>query len=349
MRRLLAGSVAALAGTVLVVAPTLSTAAASHPSPSGKVVLIMSQPLGDPFGDLVFSGLQILHRRYPKVAVKLLASTSPSAYSQQVIDSAKEGYNPVMVLWGSLGAVVVKEAPKFPRTKFIILDSYGTYVSNQALAKLHNVKIVAFDTRPASFIAGVVAAKYDETHYHDAPLGFIGDADIPVITAYLDGFEAGVHWVNPHLKIDVTYAGTFIDPAKGRQMALALYDQGIGIVMQAANKTGLGVLKAAQETGKQAVGVDFWQGGLAPGHVLWSATKDVQTQTYLAAYYALQGRMQPGRYVWNARQGAKLYFQRDYRTLSPQMKALVRKLAAELRSGKISIVGPRAVVGKPAS
>ena len=66
----------------------------------------------------------------------------------------------------------------------------------------------------------------------------------------------------------MAYSNSFGDPAKGEQMAQAMFEQGADIVYQVAGGTGIGIIEAAKKAGKYAIGVDTDQDGMAPGHVL---------------------------------------------------------------------------------
>lgn len=290
-----------------------------------QIALIMNQPLGDPFADLVYSGLERLQDERD-VKVKLIESLDKSEYVEQVRAMADLGYNPVMVLWEDLAAAAIEVAADYPNTNFIVLDCYTT-------TELNNVQTVVMEPQEASFIAGFVAAKTTKTKQ----LGFVGGADLPVIRNFLSGFQAGVAHVNPDIEVSVLYAGTFIDPAKGLEIGRILFNSGCDIVMHAANKTGLGVLKAAAEAGKWGIGVDMWQGDVAPGHVLWSVLKDATNAAYIMAGKALDGQFQPGIYKFGATTGAKLYDIRDLENVSKEIQQEVLQLEKKLNSGQIKI------------
>ena len=53
--------------------------------------------------------------------------------------------------------------------------------------------------------------------------------------------------VDPNMKVDATYAGTFSDPAKGQTIAKAKMAQGEHIIFQAAGGVGNGVFQAAKD------------------------------------------------------------------------------------------------------
>lgn len=329
-RKVIVGALAAafvvgLAGCGPAATPTAAPGGSSAPA---SMVLIMSQPKGDPFGDLVYSGLQRLQKEVGEqnLKINLVESVDKAEYTDQVRTAAEGGANPVLVLWDDLANTVVQLAPNYPNTNFIIIDSLVT-------ADLPNVKTVVIQPSAASFVAGVVAAETTKTKQ----LGFVGGADIPVIEAYYAGFAAGVKYVDPSITISEEYAGTFIDPNKGLEVGTTLFNQGCDIVMQAANKTGIGVIQAAKAADKQAIGVDMWQGDVAPGHVLWTALKPADEATYIAAKQALDGQFQSGMWSYGPEQGATIYDSRDFNALSPDLQAVVTKVVDQIKSGAIKV------------
>ena len=67
-----------------------------------------------------------------------------------------------------------------------------------------------------------------------------------IITAFEKGFTAGVKSINPDIKIEVQYAGTFTDAAKGKTIAAAMYGSGNDVIYQAAGGSGAGVFSEAK-------------------------------------------------------------------------------------------------------
>lgn len=85
-----------------------------------------------------------------------------------------------------------------------------------------------------------------------------------VIDRFEAGFVAGVKSVDESIKIDIQYAGSFGDAAKGQTIAAAQYAAGADIIFHASGGTGNGVFAAAKaenETRNEAdkvwvIGVD---------------------------------------------------------------------------------------------
>ncbi|HSV30752.1 MAG TPA: BMP family ABC transporter substrate-binding protein [Atribacteraceae bacterium] len=172
-------------------------------------------------------------------------------------------------------------APEFPEQKFIILD---------AVVDEPNVASLIFRENEGSFLTGVVAGMMTET----GRVGFVGGMDVPIIRRFQSGFQAGVSWVNPAAVVDVTYVGSFGDPAAGKEHALAQYAAGVDIIFAPAGKTNLGVFEAAVALDKLAIGVDVDQAHIAPAHIVASSIKGLETAAYWKTRAALEGRFEQG-------------------------------------------------------
>ena len=161
--------------------------------------------------------------------------------------------------------------------------------------------------------------------------------DTPIINRFRAGFEAGVKYADASVKIESVYAGNANDPNKGSEIAKLLIGNGADVIMHAANKTGLGVIKACEEEKVLAIGVDEWQGSINPDIVFWSALKDIAGAVYKAGESVLDGTFQPGMQVYDINTGISLYDQRDFDKLPAELQQEVRQLEEELKAGKITV------------
>ena len=108
-----------------------------------------------------------------------------------------------------------------------------------------------------------------------AVIGVIGGVKAPGIDKFIVGYIQGAKAINPDIDVKVAYSESFGDPAKGQQMAKAMFNEGADIVYQVAGGTGIGIIEAAKAEGRYAIGVDTDQDGMAPGNVLTSMIKRV--------------------------------------------------------------------------
>jgi basic membrane protein A len=295
---------------------------------AGKTVLMHLEPEGSPWDDLAWSAMEQVHKD-TGAQIKRIGGIPEAAAQQQVRAMANAGFNPIVTMNDDLSKVALDLAPNFPKTNFILMES-------EAKSDLPNVLAVKIIPTQSAFIAGLVAAAGTKSD----TLGFAGGGDFPPINRYSCGFESGAKYYKPDVKVDIAYINSFTDTAAGREVGLALFHKGYDIVMQAAALAGLGVLKAAAEADKQAVGVDVYQGDVAPGHVLWSALKDGGGAVYTTTKASLEGKFTPGAMVWDLSKGAKLYDERDFAKLSDDMKKRVTDAAKGLQDGSIKLDCP---------
>ena len=163
-------------------------------------------------------------------------------------------------------------------------------VDNAFPDSLPNVTGVVFRAEESSFMVGYIAAAVTTT----GKVGFVGGIKSEVIEQFEYGYMGGVEYANRVLGKNVTvtsqYAESFSDAAKGKSIANKMFTDGCDIVYHAAGGTGTGVIEAAKEAGKFAIGVDRDQAYLAPDNVLTSSLKNVNVAVNLVSKLHILGR-----------------------------------------------------------
>ncbi|KXZ39312.1 basic membrane protein A [Alkalithermobacter thermoalcaliphilus JW-YL-7 = DSM 7308] len=193
------------------------------------------------------------------------------------------------LIWGvgfKMGDAIQEAAGHYPDNKFAIIDY--AYENTP-----ENVIGVIFKEEEASYLVGLIAGKMTQTN----KIGFIGGMDVPVINRFQYGFIAGVKQANPDATVEVQFANAFDDPAKGKAIAKQMYQRGVDIIFHAAGDTGTGMIEAAKEEGKFAIGVDRDQNDLAPDNVITSAMKRVDNAIYEVSKELSQGKFEGGRTI----------------------------------------------------
>jgi basic membrane protein A len=182
-----------------------------------------------------------------------------------------------------LTEAITEVANQYPDNKFLLIDS---------VSEAPNVLGVTFRENEGAFLAGVVAALMTKTN----KLGVVGGQKIPPVVHYAVGFEAGAKSINPDIEVVVGYADTFGDPALGKELTLAQYNQGVDIVFPVAGLTGVGSFDAAKEKGEGfwVIAADLDQSQLGAEHQLAVAEKGVDTAMFLAAQEVVDGTFQGG-------------------------------------------------------
>jgi basic membrane protein A len=228
-----------------------------------------------------------------------------------------------------------KLAVEFPDKKFACVD----YTVNPGDTLPPNLVALKFKEEEGSYLVGALAALVTKT----GKLGFVGGMQIPLIKKFEAGYVAGVHAVSPGAPVIIKYAGTtgtaFKDPTKGKELALAEYNQGVDIIYHASGSTGLGVFEAAREKNKLAIGVDSDQNDEAPGHILTSMVKRVDVAVFDTIQEVLEGRWTGGVKVFGlAEQGVTwVYDDRNKALIPDAAKATVDSLRTVIQAGGIVV------------
>ena len=223
-----------------------------------------------------------------------------------------------------------KVAKEFPNTHFTIIDS---------VVKLPNVQSVVFKEHEGSFLVGMLAAMASKT----GKVGFVGGMDIPLIRRFQCGYEQGIKYVNPKAELIANMTGTtpaaWTDPGRGAELAKGQFDRGVDVVYAAAGNTGTGVLQAAKDRGKLAIGVDSNQNYLHPGTMLTSMVKRVDVASYNSFKAMQDGKWKGDVEVLGLKEGGVDWALDQYneKLITPEMKAKVDAAKADIISGKITV------------
>lgn len=197
------------------------------------------------------------------ITLKVIESQTAADYVPNLTQAAES--STISAAIGFLLTDAVNEvAPTYPDSKFMLLDS---------VADPENVASVTFKENEGSFLAGVLAAMETKS----GNLGFVGGVRIPPVIRYEVGFVAGANSVKPGIQIAIAYADSFEDPALGKELALAQYNQGADILQQAAGRTGVGLFDAAKEKGAGfwVISGDADQAHLGPDNQLAAVSKRI--------------------------------------------------------------------------
>jgi basic membrane protein A len=271
-----------LAGTVL--ATSVGSAAAQD-----KVsVAAISGYFAQGFGVSIVSGLNKAKDEFG-IDLKLVDTGNRALdYEAQFENLAKGGeYDLIFVMGWELVDALQKVSQAYPNQRFVFIDGV---LDNP------NMIYANFAEEQGSFVAGAMAAlieakgtDFDKIEGGKA-IGFVGGRDIPVIRNFLGGYEQGAKYAAPEVAVNSVFAGTFDDPAKGSELALALYGQGADIIYNVAGPTGEGVMQASAAADKYSIGVDIDMCGSAPGNVLASMLKRGDIAVYTMIKDEVEGR-----------------------------------------------------------
>jgi basic membrane protein A len=265
-----------------------------------------------------------------KIQVVDFEPVNETQFEQAQRRFAQRGQDPIIAVGFSQAVALEKVAKEFPKTRFTIIDM---------MVDLPNVQSVLFKEQEGSFLVGVLAALKSQS----GKIGFVGGMDIPLIRRFECGYRQGIKYVNPKAELIANMTGTtpaaWNDPGRGAELAKGQFDRGVDVVYAAAGNTGTGVLQAAKDRGKFAIGVDSNQNYIHPGTMLTSMMKRVDLAAYQSFKTALDGTWKAGLTVLGLKEGGVDWALDQYneKLVTPEMKAKVEAAKADIIAGKINV------------
>jgi basic membrane protein A and related proteins len=273
----------------------LPTEAAPANSLAGKtVVYLINGALGDKgFYDSGQQGIKNLETAYGAKTRTLEANFDAAKY-QSLVDAAFEEGDAIFAISYGFEDALKAGAKAHPDVPVINLDF-------NIADKAGIVTSVDFVEEESAFLAGAAAAltTVDQTIPGVNPekkIGVVsGDTD-PITSSFMFAYENGAKSIDSSIVVErKSLGGAWDDQAKGKQAAEQLFDSGSDVVFQVAAAAGLGVLQAAKEKGKFAIGVDANQNDLQPGHVIASDIKNVGGSIEKIAATIAEGTYEKGQ------------------------------------------------------
>lgn len=222
-----------------------------------KIVLLLNGNLGDKsFFDSANEGLNQIKEKFKAETKVIEIGPDQTKWEPTLADVSEENWDIIIVGTWQMQEYLQKVAPQHPDKKYILFDSSVDYSKGD----FKNVYSINYKQNEGSFLAGALATKITTSNMKlankEKVIGFVGGADIPVINDFLIGYIKGAQHVDPQMKVAISYIGDFFNSAKGKEMALAQFNQKVDLVFPVASQAGLGALDAAKIEKKYAIGVD---------------------------------------------------------------------------------------------
>jgi basic membrane protein A len=296
---------------------------------SPAIVFDMGGKFDKSFNEAAYNGAERF-KKETGIPYREFEVTNEGQREQALRNMARRGAQIVVGVGFSQASSMEKVAKEFPQTKFAIID---------AVVDLPNVQSIVFKEHEGSFLVGMAAAMASRT----GKIGFVGGMDIPLIRKFALGYEEGAKYVNPKIEVFQNMTGTtpaaWNDPTRGGELARSQFDRGADVVYAAAGATGLGVLQAAKDKGKLAIGVDSNQNHIHPGTILTSMVKRVDLAVFETFRSARDGKWKSGVRIMGVADGGVGYSldQHNRSLITPDMEKKLQQARTDIVAGKIKV------------
>jgi basic membrane protein A len=223
-----------------------------------KIAMILPGPISDnDWNSVGYNGLQAAATA---LGVEVAYSENVAdADSERILrDYASRGYGLIFAHSFSFGDATLDVAKDFPKTGFMA----GT-----AKELAPNVGTYSNPDYQGAFLAGMLGAGASKSK----TIGWVGGMPAPNMLANLHAYEAGAKAQVPNAKVLHTFIGSWFDPPKAKEAAIAQVEQGADVL----SAQGVGVIDAAIAKNVLALGAMTDQNHLGPKVVLTSVTWDL--------------------------------------------------------------------------
>jgi len=283
-----------------------------------KVASIFSTPIEEPWVNQIHVAL-LKAKDEMGIEYKWAESVESADYARVLREFARGGYK--MITGDAFAAedVTRRVAKEFPDVAFVFGSGEGPAEPNFSV----------YDNwiHEPAYLSGMIAGMMTKSNI----VGSVAAMDIPEVDRLVNAFCQGAKDVNAKVKCKVTFIGSFFDPPKAKEAALAQIAAGVDAIYAER----FGVIEAAHEKGIIAFSNMSDQSSIAPDTVvtgpvwdMWptiqAAIKQVEAGVYTAQDY--------GTFSYMAKGGARLAPFHEWKTKLPAdvMKAVMDKQAAIL-------------------
>lgn len=248
--------------------PQSGTPASGAPSGGGttieKIAMILPGVITDEsWNYTAYEGLMQLQDAGYEVTY--LESMDVSTAESVARNFVAEGYQLVFAHGSQFGDSMIRVAEDCPEQYFFV---YGQPPADEYPDNCGFVDVAVYQ---GTFVCGALAALMSES----GSIGYIGGTESAGQLSMKNGYIQGAEYINPDIQVQYIMAGVTDDPAKGREAAIAMIDQGADVIMHAADTTGLGVIEACIDSNVYVIGYGSDQHDLAPELMLTSVLEIV--------------------------------------------------------------------------
>lgn len=243
-----------------------------------SAVYVMSDNLGDKgFNDSAAAGFRHAEKEGVKIKLLQASPSDPQLWRQNLEATSDSGTWSVIFTGPGMHDNLAAVAPKHANQKYVYFDDE---------LKLPNVLSVKYAQNEGSYLAGALAGVVatDKAAFPlsaaSKKVGLVAGMDLPVIQDFIVGFKQGAKTIDPSIEIQVSFIGNFNDAQKAYELTRNMLNGGVDVVFNVAGPAGLGILKAAADANKYAIGVDSDQNGLYPKNVIASMLKQIGNSIY---------------------------------------------------------------------
>jgi basic membrane lipoprotein Med (substrate-binding protein (PBP1-ABC) superfamily) len=241
-----------------------------------KVAAVYATPIEEPWDGAIHQAL-LKAKTDLGIQYDWTENVGYSDFERVLRDYAQKGYN--IIFGDGFGSedAVRRVAKDYPKIAFVFGMGGG--------ASEPNLSVFDDWIHEPAYLCGIIAGKITKSNN----IGVVCAIPDPEVNRIVNAYIEGAKSVNPKVYVQVSFIGSWFDPTKAKEMALAQISKGADVMFAER----YGVIDACKEKGVLAFGNILDQNSLAPDYVItgpvWNmyptveyVVKSVQNGSYQA-------------------------------------------------------------------
>jgi basic membrane lipoprotein Med (substrate-binding protein (PBP1-ABC) superfamily) len=311
----------ALVSLAVMVAGSLPAAAAAE---SLKVAAVFETPIEEPWVNQIHVAL-LKAKKELGITYDYSESVKAADFARVMREYAEKGYK--LIMGDAFGAerIARRVARDYPDVAFVFGSGIGPAEPNFGV----------FDNwiHEPAYLSGMIAGKMTKSNI----IGVVAAMPIPEVNRLSNAFYAGAKEVNKDVKCKFSFIGSFFDPPKAKEAALAQIEAGVDVIYAER----FGVVEAAAEKGVLAISNMSDQSSLGPDTVItgpvwdmWPTVKQVISLVKAGVYTAQDF----GGFSYMSKGGSYLAPYHKWDTKLPaDVKDIIQKRTQEILDGTFRV------------
>lgn len=223
-----------------------------------RVAAVFETPIEEPWVNQIHVAL-LQAKKELGIEYTWSESVKAADFARVLHEYAQGGYD--LVIGDSFGTerITRRVAKQYPDVAFVFGSGLGPAEPNFSV----------FDNwiHEPAYLSGIIAGKMTRSNV----VGTVAAMPIPEVNRLSNAFCAGAKEVNASVKCKFSFIGSFFDPPKAKEAALAQIEAGVDVIYAER----FGVVEAAVEKGVLAIGNMSDQSSLGPDAVITSIVWDM--------------------------------------------------------------------------
>ncbi len=289
-----------------------------------KVAAVFETPIEEPWVNQIHVAL-LKAKKELGIEYAWSESVKSADFARVMREYAEKGFQ--LITGDAFGAerIARRVARDYPKTAFVFGSGIGPAEPNFGV----------FDNwiHEPAYLSGMIAGKMTKSNI----IGVVAAMPIPEINRLANAFYAGARYVNPDVKCKFSFIGSFFDPPKAKEAALAQIEAGADVIYAER----FGVVEACVEKKVLAISNMSDQSELGPETVITGPVWDMWPTIKYAVSLVKAGIFTAqdfGGFSYMSKGGSYLapYHKWDAK-LPAEVKELVEKRKKEILDGTFRV------------